>query len=282
MPLRQLAAIAAIGIISIACDSLFHPTGDKTYVRGGVSDTAFRPVPGARIEVLDGPYAGATANSSEIGLFEFSGTANGAVRLRASRAGFETATIDAAWKPAIAILWASFLLKPIEPALAIEPGPYTLTVTSDLATATGNLQVPCEGFPADLARRTFEGTLQVSTSPMYAYQFSPLPTNSTLIKQSGQLWFGVAGQFIGFESDDAIFYEELPGFRYLQILGKAPTSEAATSTGRSITVPFHGDFWYCQTTSATAANHCSQVPHEQIVDYRSCSSVHDTMVFTKR
>ncbi len=207
-----IAAVAAIGSLAIACDSVSGPTGgDKTYVRGGVSDKAFRPLPGARIEVLDGPHAGVTASSNAMGLFEFSGTTSGDVRLRASRAGFETATIDTAWRPANSILWASFQLKPIEPALAIEPGPYTLTVTSDLATATGR-QAPCEGFPADLRTRTFEGTIQVSTSPTYAYDFSTLPTKPTLSRQSGRLWLGVAGQFIGFESDDPIFPKNCPAF----------------------------------------------------------------------
>jgi len=284
MRLRKLATMAAIGSFAIACgSSVTQPgqqgDGTRTYVRGGVSDTAFRPLPGTRMEILDGRYAGATTSASESGFFEFSGTVSGRVRLRASRPGFETATLDATWGPATAIQWAQVRLKPIEPALTFQPGPYTLTITTDLTTAIGRI-APCEGFPADLTTRTFEGTISVSTAPTHAYEFVAVPS-PTLNRYSGTLWLGVAGQFVGFESDDPLFAEELPGFRYLQIMGNAPTSVPATSTGTSITVPFHGDFWYCQTTSAMNANNCSQVPQLR-ADYRSCSSVHDTMVFTKR
>ena len=252
------------------------------YVRGTVSDAVFRPLSGARIEVLDGQHAGATASSDGFGGFEFSGTASGAVRLRASHTGFQTATVDTVWQQERSGGWVQFQLKPIGPAYEIEPGPYTLTITNDLATAIGRT-APCEGFPTDLTTRTFEGTIQVSTSPTYAYLFEALPTNNPTLKQyTGRLALGVAGQFIGFQSDDALFSEELPGFRYLQILGSAPTSEPATLTGTSITVPFLGDFWYCQTTAASNYNNCSQAPGAQLVDYRMCSSVHDTMVFTKR
>ena len=65
MRLRTLAAVVAMGSLLIACDSLLSPRdGDGMYVRGTVSDAAFRPLAGVQIEVLDGKHAGATASST--------------------------------------------------------------------------------------------------------------------------------------------------------------------------------------------------------------------------
>ena len=98
--------------------------------------------------------------------------------------------------------------------------------------------------------------------------------------------FRVAGQFMGFEIENGWgwdWIEEWPGFRYLTISGYAPTSEPATSTESSITVPFWGTFQYCELKAPLGSNsYCSQVPPELVIDFRSCTSQNDTMVFTKR
>jgi len=48
-----------------------------------------------------------------------------------------------------------------------------------------------------------------------------------------------------------------------------------------VSVPFRGDFSYCQTKSFTSRD-CWHERAEEIVDYHACSSDHATMVFTKR
>ena len=55
-------------------------------------------------------------------------SARGAVTLRASREGFESATIVTVWEEDAHPI--SLYLKSLEPALPITPGSYTLTVTS--------------------------------------------------------------------------------------------------------------------------------------------------------
>ena len=63
----------------------------------------------------------------------------------------------------------------------------------------------------------------------------------------------------------------------------APTIEPAVATGSSVSIPFNGEFRFCQLSSARGIyNDCSQVPAEQIVDYHSCTSDRASMVFTKR
>ena len=110
----------------------------------------------------------------------------------------------------------------------------------------------------------------------YVFAYNRLPYYAELFG------FSVAGQFVEFEIDHGIPHD-FPGFRFLNIFGVAPTSEPAIATGSSLSIPFYGEFRYCELKSARGIyNDCSQVPSEQIVDYHSCTSDHATMVFTKR
>jgi hypothetical protein len=53
--------------------------------------------------------------------------------------------------------------------------------------------------------------------------------------------------------------------------------------GSSISIPVTGEFRYCRLKSARGIyNDCSQVPHEQILDYHLCISDRVMMTFTKR
>ena len=97
----------------------------------------------------------------------------------------------------------------------------------------------------------------------------------------GLFGFSVAGQFVGFEIEGIPM--DFPGLRFLTINGVAPTPEPAVATGSSVSIPFNGEFRYCEMTSTRGIyNDCSQVPAEQIVDYHSCTSDHARMVFTRR
>jgi Carboxypeptidase regulatory-like domain len=132
--LRQWLIIGALGSLLVGCESLSGPSRYETRVHGSVFDSAFRPLPGTRVEILDGPRAGASMSTGANGAFEFGGSARGAVRLRVSRDGFESATIATVWEPDPT--WISLYLKSLEPTLPITPGSYTLTVTSH-PSATG-------------------------------------------------------------------------------------------------------------------------------------------------
>jgi hypothetical protein len=294
MCLRHLLILGVLGSTLVACGLLPFGPSNKTHVLGHVYDTLSRPVPGARIDVVDGPQAGVSTTADARGGFEFVSTASGAVRLRASRDGFEPSTIAAEWLPSASLQTIDLTLRTLGPALPLVPGSYTLTVTSDLSTATSGYRVPCEGFPADLRRRTYEASITPSTNEYFVADLaSPTMTKPPGVtcrlsaaspSVRGCFAFRVAGQFVGFEIQNSWgwdWIEEWPGFRYLMIQGTAPTSEPATATESSITIPFFGGFEYCQLKSALGQPTCGQVPAEQVIEYRSCSSEHDTMVFTK-
>lgn len=256
----------------------------ETHLRGLVTDRAGGRLKAADVTVIDGPLAGTTIVTDEAGGFELKGTAQGIVTLRAAHDGFEPKTQALTWQPASspreidAILW----LESLEPPIHLDPGEYTLTVSIDLSTATGQPgipQAPCAGFPADLASRTYRATISETVYPDYQYNRSLTVAGPGVY---GGTVFSIAGRFVGFEMDEAI-HNDLPEFRFLNIHGVAPTSQPAVDNGTSITVPFLAEFRYCQLKSPRGIyNDCSQMPSELIADYHSCVSDHATMVFTRK
>jgi hypothetical protein len=56
-------------------------------ISGTVSDTAFRPLAGARVELIDGPQAGMSTTSDAQGSFSFTATVDDTTRFRASKEG---------------------------------------------------------------------------------------------------------------------------------------------------------------------------------------------------
>ena len=260
-----------------------QPAGE-THLRGLVIDRAGRRLQAADVTVIDGPFAGKRIVTDEAGSFELKGTAQGIVTLRASHDGFEARTQALTWQRASspreidAILW----LESLEPPIRLDSGEYTLTVSIDLSTATGHPgipQAPCAGLPNSLAVRTYHAT--VTDSPYPESQYNRFLTVAATTGVSGGTPFSIAGRFVGFEMDDGI-YNDLSEFRFLKISGYAPTGQSAVDSGTSITVPFLGEFRYCQLRSVRGIyNDCSQMPSDLIVDYHSCVSDHATMRFTR-
>jgi hypothetical protein len=296
MSIRLLLVTIATGTLFTACDRVptaassvpsgphQADTGD-TYLLGWVHNTVNRPVAGALIEIVDGPRAVAHTTSDDRGAFGFVGGRGSAVTLRVSRDGFAATTMTAAWSTN-ANQRTNVVLKSLEPPLAIVPGAYTMTLISD-PSATGWFGVGCAGFPPELLRRTYDATIAPATQ---VEGFVVRYTNPTLLTLPGPFGFGFtftqAGQFIGFELEVGFGSgptELLSEHRYLTVSGVAPTSEPATLTENSLMIPFWATFEYCQLTSPMGRyNACSQVPANQRVEYYSCASMRDVMVFTKR
>lgn len=256
------------------------PAG-QTHIRGSVSDTVRRPLPGALVAVLDGPLAGTTKLTDAEGKFELTGTAAGTATLRVSLDGFQTKTQSVSWRTSTggAGVDGFIQLDTLEPPIGLDPGDYTLTIAIDLATAVGHPgipQAPCAGFPVNLPSFTYRVQILEGTSGRY------VRADNRPLHYEALFGFSVAGRFVGFEIDHGI-PEDLPGFRFLNILGAAPTNEPPVATGSSFSIPFYGEFRYCELKSARGIyNDCSQVPSEQIVDYHSCTSDRARMVFTRR
>jgi hypothetical protein len=95
--------------------------------------------------------------------------------------------------------------------------------------------------------------------------------------------FGIAGNTVGFTIDGPAISEILPGYKYLEITGSAPTDAPATSTASGISIPFSGSFEYCALKSPMGIhNNCFLTPADQKIAYAQCLSTHDVMVLSKR
>jgi hypothetical protein len=285
MSRRHIVVILALGHGLIACERLpFSPSGDA-YLRGFVQDTVSRPVPGAVVEILDGPRAGARTTSDSGGAFAFDGGRSGTATVRASRHGFLAATATATWSTNPNERTA-IRLKPLEASLEILPGEYTMTLISDPG-ATGWAGATCAGFPPDLLHRTYDATISPATN---FDGFHIRYTSPTLLRLPEPFGFGfgltLAGQFVGFELEIGFGSgptEELPDHRYLMISGVAPTLEPATVNDGALILPFGGGFQYCRLTSPLGGhNTCDQVPAAQRLEFHACASMHDRMVLSRR
>jgi hypothetical protein len=227
------------------------------------------------VQVADGPQAGASGTSASNGIFEIQGTATGPATLRAVKTGFTPITKNAAWVPAIDQSLVSVLLDLVGPSLVVEPGNYTVTVTLDRATSADGA-VPCSGYPDALLTRRYPATIaSTQSSTFFLVNLNP--------PESVGFALGVAGSFLGFTIDAPEIWEILPNNTYLEIAGRAPTAEPATSTGSVITIPFSGSFEYCALTSPMGLyNNCFTTPRDERIVYAQCVSDHDSMVLTKR
>ena len=127
------------------------PSTLKTYsVAGDVLDTAFRPLPGARVEVVSGSHAGAVVATDDEGHFTLGGEFSGDTTLVASKEGYRSQTYVVSserFSNASGEIhaWARFYLESPEP-IANLTGTYSFTITADSA---------CSNLPDELRTRTY-------------------------------------------------------------------------------------------------------------------------------
>jgi hypothetical protein len=272
----QSAAPTAPTTVSVA-------TSAATHLLGLVEDSAFRPLAGVTVGVADGPQAGASAISTDSGIFEISGTSTGSVTLRITKAGFSTTTQSASWRPASDRGLVTVTLEPLGPSLDVEPGNYTISVTADRTTSYDGA-APCSGFPDAFLTRSYSATIASQpTHPRSLFSATLQLNNPAPFITSVDFGVGIAGNTVGFTIDGPDIWEILPSYTYLEIAGSAPTDVPATSTGSGISIPFSGSFEYCALKSPMGVqNNCFTTPADQKIAYAQCLSTHDVMVLTKR
>ena len=282
--------------IAIAGCGVVGPSRDEAGILGKVADRVGRPINGALVEVLDGPLAGTIRRSDGNGGFELRSSdaiPGTTVTLRVSRDGIQTRTKGFPWplpehgRPTMPI-WVDTM----EPPIGLDPGEYALSLAIDLAAATDHPsfpQAPCSGFPGALAVRKYPAAIRMG-SPEYRFdrvvQTDPglLERDRNSFNPAGHLFsFAVVGPFVGFDMEEEGIFEELPGFRYLDIQGTNPGTEPLVAEGSSISLPFKAFFSYCELSSPRGSYaFCSAVPRQMVVDHHTCVAERGTMVFTKR
>ena len=172
-------------------------TSAATHLLGLVEDSAFRPLPGVTVEVAEGPQSGASAISTDSGIFEISGTSTGSVTLRTTKDGFSTTTQNASWRSASDRELVTVILESLGPSLDIEPGNYTISVTADRATSHDGAAA-CSGFPDAFLTRSYTATIASQpTHPRSFFHATLRLNNPAPFITSMGFGLGIAGNAVG-------------------------------------------------------------------------------------
>jgi hypothetical protein len=236
------------------------------FMKGTVSDTAYRPLAGARVEVLDGPQAGLSTTTGIRGEFSMTGVFDGATRFRATEEGHITATRTL--QPFCARCnpnwWINFTLEVPDPPVNIS-GDYTLTF---VANST------CTMLPDQVRSRTFTGTIPETPTGVPADAYFRVG-GATFFEDWDGIGIGVAGDYVAFWLETLV--EQIAPNTFVAFSG-----QAAASIGRSsmstFALPFNGSIEYCVTTAENGRYHdCLQGRAAT----RRCDSTHQ-LILTRR
>ena len=238
-------------------------------MRGTVSDTAFRSLAGARVEVLDGPQAGLSTTADSRGEFSLSGAFDDATRFRATKDGHVTATrtlqpFCAACNPN---RWINFSLEVLAPPVNMA-GDYIVTFMADSA---------CTTLPNEVRTRTYAATIPLAPNsvPANAYVSVPL-SGASFYKYFNDLSMGVAGDYVGFWLE--VLVEQIAPNTFLSFGGLAYAS-IGTSDRSTIAFPFDGEILYCVTKPEGRFEDCFQ----GVVAVRTpCTSKNHQLILTRR
>ena len=218
---------------------------------GSVRDTSSWPCAGCRVEMLDGPRAGASTVTDATGRFFFYVPAafSPPLTLRVTHDGYHPATrIVESVSPSQSLPRAvvTFDLESVVPSRRIT-GTYTLSLAAHSS---------CTQLPEDVRNRTYRVSFAQVSGQSTLFRATPV-AGSFL---SFGLWAGVAGNFVGVDTDSDWsangILEELTPTTSVQIWGWG----GATATGPSIVVPFWAEISYCPVGIDKLANGAWQCP----------------------
>jgi hypothetical protein len=213
----------------------------RVHVAGAVSDTAFRPVPGARVEVVDGPEAGISTITDAAGAFALAGRFDDTTLFRATKDDYLSVT--KAFAPCCPTSRALYFFLGIAAAPVRLAGDYTLTFAADAA---------CAGLPEEARTRDYNVTLVESSSPVIAPSswFTVTFRDAPLLSNYSSFLIGRAGEYLAFnleESEGPYLVEEIAPNAYVAIGGMAATTVG--SAPNTISAAFEGTIEYCRLRS---------------------------------
>ena len=198
-PTFLLSALIAAVVTGVACNDSSQPMptgpssrgeGDSVTVAGTVSDAAWRPLAGARIDVVSGPGAGLSTTTNGAGGFTVVGAFGAGSQFRATFDGHVAATL--AFPPRCddcsPAHWIHFYLASTDTPVDIA-GLYELTFFADST---------CVALPAVARSRTYRATITPSSregDPLRS-RFDVLVTDPGLLAQYDRFTIGVVGQHL--------------------------------------------------------------------------------------
>jgi hypothetical protein len=215
------------------------------HLNGYVSDTAFRPMAGVRVEVLNGSDRGKLLTSDVDGRFSYTGFLNSEVSMRATKDGYVARTSSVVTGTSVDEAWVFFRLAPTAPPVAVA-GDYTLSITVDSA---------CAGFPDEFRTRSWPAQLTTHTADTLPAntQFDGRVGGGQFAPNANFFWVGVAGDYLAVstEGEGPSIVEQVGPKTYIAYGGNAG---AVIPSGSStmISAPFTGVVEYCESKSTIA------------------------------
>ncbi len=241
------------------------------FIRGEAQDSAFRPIPGAKIEILDGPQAGTTTTSDAGGEFSLQGIVNDATKFRASKEGYltTTATLGPACDRCNPTRWIYFYLEVLEPPVNLA-GNYTVTFNADTA---------CVNLPDELRMRSYDATIRPDPGSRTSY--GVIMSGPAFSDKLGIFYLNVAGSFvnisIGDHTDPGVAERVAPNTFYAFGGG---TTVTVTPPVQTITTPFEGWIDHCALKEPPGERYkCSAA---NTVAFTRCESKKHQLTLTRK
>lgn len=271
------------GMAGCDSDSPVTPTGPAapvpgpvvSSVRGGVSDSAYRPLPGARVEVTSGPHAGKSTIANSSGDYSLDGPFDELTEFRATKDGYTTAVRTLRTNvncPTCAKWFVHFALDVPAPPVNIS-GDYRLTFAADSA---------CD-LPLEASRRTFVAEIRPIAREDRApsTSFDVTFPGTAFFEDYNSFQIHVAGDYLSFNLEDSHgpwFIERLAPKTYFGIGGEGSVS-VGTSVS-TISIPFKGTIHYCEATAEMKGYYdCSAA---KPVVHKGCTSQNHRLMLERR
>jgi hypothetical protein len=205
-------------------------------INGTVFDTAYRPLPGATVEVLDGPQAGLSVTAGPRGLFSLNGIFDATTRFRATANNHVVATKTL--QPFCARCqpnwWVHFTLDVPESPVNLA-GDYALNFAANPG---------CTMLPEEMRSRTFTATIPATSlaTPTDGLRIS----GATFFEDWDTIGVGVAGNYVGLWLETLV--EQIAPNTFLAFAGEASGIFDASSSA-AFELRFDGAIEYCVTAA---------------------------------
>ena len=240
---------------------------------GRVADAAGGPLPGARVEVLDGPHTVLSTITDSKGEFRLSGIeeSDGTIHVRAATDQHVAAT--QAFQATRGSWWLNFSLEAIAPPANIA-GDYSLTFIANPS---------CANLPDEARTRTYGATVTASAGPSATVaRFDVRVHTPAILPSFDNFPIHVAGNAMTFEIGDpghsgAGLVEQVAPNRYVALDGLVTAVVTDPST---ISAPLNGAVYVCELsgvwsspygcggTGGTARGGCHSTNHQLILRRR--------------
>ena len=245
---------------------------DTIQVAGSVSDAAWRPLAGARVEVMDGPHAGLSTMTDGNGDYQLKGSFDESTHFRATKDGHVASTfpLPPACPPCNPAWWIHFNLETLAPHPNLA-GNYTLTVIANSA---------CVALPDAVRTRTYDATVTLRSGSEFPANshFEVSLSTPPFLDQHRTFQIGVAGDYVGGYVGDLHgtpgIAERITPTAYLGIGGWIEGS--ADASGTAVTTSLSGPIDYCEVSSEMGQTfNCDTGP---VVAHKTCESTHQLIL----